>query len=356
MESLALFVIGHSPAIVTETLAALSSRGKVIDGVRIITTQTGAELLSRRLFEDGAWKDFCHAWPGMAETCLTEESILFPDGLEDIRSEADNRFMAELILEETRRAIEDSDVLFASLAGGRKTMGYYLGFAMSLFAREADSMSHVLVPPEWERDAGFRFPTKEQAVQVELVDVPFIRLRHHLRPSLANADVGALADSAQTAIDMAALQPISLHIRRRMVRYMGKEIVFSEREFSIYQFFTQQKLRHCREADRMLCGECRACFLSVDDMDAKKEELFAVRVQFGGVDNGNYARFVNAWSVRRAASDNLPEPLRRISSEVEKTFGADPRSAALLICNIGKRNQTAYGLMADKTQVRIERE
>jgi len=356
LKSLALFVIGHSPAIVTETLAALSVRGEPMDGVRIVTTETGANLLIRRLFEEGAWQAFCKAWPVMAQVHLDETSILVADGLDDIRCESDNRRMAEMILAETQRAIKDSEVLFASIAGGRKTMGYYLGFAMSLFAREADSMSHVLVPAEWERDAAFHFPSRAQAEQVELVDVPFIRLRKHLSTALANAEIGTLVDSAQTAIDMAALQPVSLHIRRRLVRYMGKEMSFSEREFSIFQFFAQQKLKHCREPARKLCSECRACFLSVDDMDAKKEELFAVRVQFGGVDNGNYARFVDAWSARRAASDNLPEPLRRIASVVEKTFGVDPRAGALLIRNVGRRNDAAYGLMADKTQIRIERE
>jgi CRISPR-associated protein (TIGR02584 family) len=32
-----------------------------------------------------------------------------------------------------------------SIAGGRKTMGFYAGYALSLYGRAQDRMSHVLV-------------------------------------------------------------------------------------------------------------------------------------------------------------------------------------------------------------------
>ncbi len=111
MKSLALFVIGHSPAIVTETLAALSMRDESVNGVRIVATQIGAKLLVRRLFEKGAWQAFCCAWFGMAQVHLDEASILFSNGLDDIRCETDNRRMAEMILAETQRAVDDSGAM-----------------------------------------------------------------------------------------------------------------------------------------------------------------------------------------------------------------------------------------------------
>jgi len=105
-----------------------------VDAVRIITTQTGAALLSRRLFDEKAWGRFCQVWPAMRAVHFDQEAIYFSEGLDDIRYEADNRCMAEKILMETQRAIEASDVLFASIAGGRKTMGYYLGLKFHHFS------------------------------------------------------------------------------------------------------------------------------------------------------------------------------------------------------------------------------
>lgn len=67
--------------------------------------------------------------------------------------------------------------LHASLAGGRKTMTFYLGYAMSLFGRKTDVLSHVLVTPEFENQRDFFFPDEAHANAVTLADIPFIRHR-----------------------------------------------------------------------------------------------------------------------------------------------------------------------------------
>jgi hypothetical protein len=169
-------------------------------------------------------------------------------------------------------------------------------------------------------------------------------------------DLDTLVASAQTSVDMSALEPIFIHVKRRLIRYLGKEIVLAEREFSIYLFFAQQKLKACKHPNQSLCDACTDCFLSVDGMDEKKDELMLIRASFGGRESGHYERFEEAWKGQRAAYDCLPEPLRRIEQAVEKVFAIDPRAERLLIKNIGKRNAAAYGLLADKTQIRIERE
>ena len=48
--------------------------------------------------------------------------------------------------------------LHVSIAGGRKTMGFYVGYALSLFARDQDRLSHVLVPPSLESRQDFFYP------------------------------------------------------------------------------------------------------------------------------------------------------------------------------------------------------
>ncbi|RMD65941.1 hypothetical protein D6833_02175, partial [Candidatus Parcubacteria bacterium] len=100
---------------------------------------------------------------------------------------------------------------------------------------------------------------------------------------------------------------------------------------------------------------CRACFLGYDDIEERKEELLAVRQQFGGIYSAGYEAFDNAWKHARSAVVNVPEPVRRINEAVERVFGADPRAEQIKVRNVGPRGKAAYGVMADKTQLRIVR-
>ena len=356
---IALFVVGCSPAIITETLAAKAIQKKnVADQVRVVTSRAGYEGLTSTLFEGGGWERFCLEWPEYKQTQFNIHTIFYPDHLDDIRSESENRSMAEMILTTLQRSLDESSAVDASIAGGRKTMGYYLGFGMSLLARREDTMTHVLVPEAWERDRNFLIPPRDEADRIELVDIPFIRLRNHLKPSVAKADMDTLIESAQVSIDLAAMSPIVLKIRPRIVKMLGKEIQMPEREFAIFQFFAQQKTRSCVRPDRELCHECRDCFLSIDDIDDKKEELLAARMQFGGVNDYRYVEFERSWRGARAAADNLHEPLRRINALIEKHFATDAYAQLAMIRNINakQRGNARYGILADKKKIMIERE
>jgi CRISPR-associated protein (TIGR02584 family) len=79
-------------------------------------------------------------------------------------------------------------------------MGYYIGYALSLFGREQDRLSHVLVNQPFESLDDFFFPpvrarnvlsannitTSTTSAQISLAEIPFVR--HILRlliPALA---------------------------------------------------------------------------------------------------------------------------------------------------------------------------
>jgi CRISPR-associated protein (TIGR02584 family) len=80
--------------------------------------------------------------------------------LEDIRSPDDNRRAADGITELIREFTADPDcALHVSIAGGRKTMGFFLGYALSLYGRPQDKLSHVLVSEPFESSSGFYYPT-----------------------------------------------------------------------------------------------------------------------------------------------------------------------------------------------------
>lgn len=87
-------------------------------------------------------------------------------------------------------------------------MGYYAGYALSLFARPQDRLSHVLVSPEYEGLEDFYYPTRKshlikgrdrQAVdakdaEVTLAKIPFVRLRDEVPEDL----LGGTASFSQT--------------------------------------------------------------------------------------------------------------------------------------------------------------
>ena len=202
-----LAVTGLSPQVVTETLYALTQRQQppfVPTEVRLITTATGArEARLNLLAEKTGWFHRLRAEYRLPAIRFDADCIhVLDDGqgraLDDIRTPEQNERAADFITDIVRSLTEDdSAALHVSLAGGRKTMGYYLGYALSLYGRAQDALSHVLVSEPFENNREFFYPTrnehpirvrrgdKEQTfdcreAQVDLAPIPFVRLRDGL--------------------------------------------------------------------------------------------------------------------------------------------------------------------------------
>lgn len=203
-----LAVTGLTPQVLTETLCALACVPNdpwIPDEIHVITTATGAENVRLNLLVGQAWfyrllQDY--ALPNIA---FPAENIhVLKDDLgqkmDDIRTPAQNTQAANFITEAVRRLTQDpQSELHISIAGGRKTMGYYLGYALSLFGRPQDRLSHVLVNDPFESNREFYYPTpydhpvhnerskttvNARDAVVELADIPFVRLRDGLPAEL----------------------------------------------------------------------------------------------------------------------------------------------------------------------------
>ena len=198
-----LCVCGLSPQIVTETVYALAISQKkpwFPNEVRLITTSRGAEnaielLLSERL---GWFHRLSTDWhlPKIRFDPSCVEVLKDRNGksLHDIRDDADNTAAADYIAHAVRLLTLDANTeIHASIAGGRKTMGFFLGNAMSLWARPQDRLSHVLVSAPYEGRPEFFYPSPKKRLlpipsngevqldaakaQVWLGNIPFVRLR-----------------------------------------------------------------------------------------------------------------------------------------------------------------------------------
>ncbi|GIX21705.1 MAG: hypothetical protein KatS3mg121_0488 [Gammaproteobacteria bacterium] len=201
-----LAVSGMSPQVITETLYALVlEKNWVPDEIRLITTTQGRDNAVGWLLEGPAHlRRFLEDYRIDHPIRFDERSIILIEDaqgrpLDDLRTPEDNEAAADVICRVIREFTQDPDTeLHVSLAGGRKTMGFYAGYALSLFGRPQDCLSHVLVSAEHESLPDFFYPTptsriiRNQAGQeidthratVWLAEIPFVRLRSHLPPPL----------------------------------------------------------------------------------------------------------------------------------------------------------------------------
>ena len=153
-----LAVTGLTPQIITETLYALCVNrvpAFVPTRVMLITTAEGAERARLTLLHPSQnhFDRFCQDYGLSGQIQFTAEDIhIIRDHtglpLSDIRTPADNAATANTIVSLMRQLTQQHDTaLHVSIAGGRKTMGFYVGYALSLYGRSQDRLSHVLVTP-----------------------------------------------------------------------------------------------------------------------------------------------------------------------------------------------------------------
>ncbi|QSR34187.1 CRISPR-associated protein [Marinobacterium iners] len=197
MKTMLLAVSGMSPAIITETLYGINKRGDAWPkSIKIITTSIGAEKIWQGLVEHQQLEHLCVELDKPLIQITREDILVVPNAagepVVDARSEEDHEALANFIMSTVRDLTQDDHTsIHASLAGGRKTMTFYLGYAMTLFGRHFDRLSHVLVSEGFEGHPDFYFPTRSSReitnrdgekldtknAVVTLADIPFIRQR-----------------------------------------------------------------------------------------------------------------------------------------------------------------------------------
>ena len=270
---LLLAVTGLSPQIVTETLYALAVEQKppfVPTEVRLITTEEGAERAKLSLLHpESGWFHRLRADYDLPPVAFGPEHIhVLKDAggrpLGDIRSPEDNERAADTITDVVRDLTRDDDcALHVSIAGGRKTMGFYLGYALSLYGREQDRLSHVLVNAPYESHRDFFYPTPRSELihtpgpksrpydardaKVTLAEIPFVRLREELPEDLKDLREGKVRFSEAVTAAQRAIGPADLVIDlpARRLRAGGKDLALSPLHLAFLAW-----LARCRKEGR----------------------------------------------------------------------------------------------------------
>lgn len=227
-----LAVSGMSPAIITETLYSIACVGEpsfIPTEIHIISTTIGADFAQQTLLDKtrGEFHALCKAYglPAIKFDRDTFHVLTDAKGREmgDVLTPGDNERCADFIMDVVRELTADADsALHVSIAGGRKSMGYYVGYMMSLFGREQDRMSHVIVDEAYEKCPEFFFPTKRSKkmmttdgrevdardCEITMANIPFLRMRDRIHAAgydFASRSFTDVIDFAQLASEATEL-------------------------------------------------------------------------------------------------------------------------------------------------------
>lgn len=359
-----LAVSGLSPQIVTETiyaLAAQSPKAFIPTEAHLITTREGAQRAQLSLLSDdlGWFHRLCADYRLPPITFTRQHIHIVRDaqerGLDDIRSVADNQAAADFITSQVREFTADPHcALHVSIAGGRKTMGFYLGYALSLYGRPQDRLSHVLVSEPFENSLEFFYPTPYSRTlqtregkladtamaEVTLAEIPFVSLRHGLPQALLS---GHASFSDTVAAAQAALAPPSMvvDLAQRHVIAAGKTIALPPAELALLAVFARNALESQAalaappkgvadpEWGRRYLREYRAIVGTLADTDTTERALKS------GMD-GEY------FSARKS----------KLHRRLGEALG--PAAAAYLIHNVGTKNAGKYRIGLPQQAIRFE--
>jgi CRISPR-associated protein (TIGR02584 family) len=293
-----LCVAGATPQIITETLYDLTiQQGKRIDEIRVITTLDGRDKIMTGIIkgrgsaeeslldsEQGKFFEFLRHYPQVGEIEFNETKILLlrrRDGqtLEDIRTPEENELAGDQICEFVRELCKDENTqIFASAAGGRKTMSIYLTLAMLLFGRAEDELSHVLVNSDFETHPQFFYPTptpkiiklrdgrevSTETAEIYLAPIPFIRLQG-TQTSLKLPEgkkYGELVKEAQSYLDKDERKlPININLKTKEISVDNVIVKVTDYHLLLYVLFEDKKVANEDETGFVqLNSLCRADF------------------------------------------------------------------------------------------------
>lgn len=258
-------VTGMTPQIITETVWALACDPNnhhrwLPNEIHVLSTDDGLNQIRATLFDEGIFAKFQQDYPVLADITFNKDClhVIEKNGqpLKDLKTPADNELAANMICQKVRDFTQDDNItLHVSIAGGRKTMGFYAGYALSLYGRSQDSMSHVLVDSDYESAMGFYYPTlgdyfveqrftgkrlNAKDAKIWLANIPFVRMRSSLNPEdmIANKDFSTVIEMINVS-----LQPIQLVLdnNNRTVSIEGKACKLTPKEFSLYRLAASLK-------------------------------------------------------------------------------------------------------------------
>jgi len=356
-----LAVAAQSPQIVTETIYALTQQTDAVcmpTEIHVITTQLGEPYVRDLLDEPGkgGWlnklcDDYQLALP--QSDLIKVHCISDADGqlLDDIRSRDDNNHAADFITRIVQELTADPESsLVVSLSGGRRTMTFYVGYALSLFGRAQDRLTHVLVEDEYFFNTEFYYPppqslwvTREDntgfdasKVEVTLADIPFVRLREGLPSRLLKGQTSFsdTVDAAQAEFSPPAVQ---FDWQTQELRCGQKVVAMNTVELSFYLLMLQ---RSCNGEEPL-----RWTDTAIDQM------FLAIYSRLIGSSKGGLERAKTAL-VKGMTKEYFEQRKSRVNSTLRLALGKRGAQAYTIEAH-GKRPNTRFGVTLPASAIQL---
>lgn len=289
-QKILVVVSGMTPQIITETVFALAQNTKWIpEKILVLTTHEGRKkIIGQLLGENGYFQRLCKEY-ALPEIEFDEHSIqvISEHGqeLDDIRTPQQNSAAADMIVRTIYDLCADKQTeLHVSIAGGRKSMGFYIGYALSLFGRKQDKMSHVLVEEAFEMHPEFFYPPKESQIlntrdfgmqdaakaQVMLAEIPFVRMGEG-KPDLALHENWTFSQAVERTQELLDDITIKIDVKNLRIHFGSVSIdSLTPREFAVYMTLAELRANHHQ-------GESNADSIS-PEVSLIDEEAFTERV------------------------------------------------------------------------------
>jgi CRISPR-associated protein (TIGR02584 family) len=356
-------VTGLAPQVVTETVYALALQRQpafVPTEIHIVTSELGAKAASQSLLDggDGQLGRLCNEY-GLSPIRFDTDCIhVLTDGegrpIGDLKTPEPQTMAADaitgLIQELTR---DDSAALHVSLAGGRKSMSFYMGYAVSLFGRAQDRLSHVLVSEPFEEVKDFFYPPRiprnmmtrngnmvsTSEAHIVLAEIPFVQLRHYLPRELLLG--GARFSDVVDAVGETVGPPtLVFDEATKRLQCSGVEVEMQHYPLALYLWLARRAAR----------GETQNGAISLRNTDAAG--FLSEYAQLVGLHSGDFA---NAEKLLESGFDE--NDFRSKVSLVKKAliralgqYGAEP----YLIARFGSRGRSSYGLTLSAADIRFK--
>lgn len=328
-----LAVSGMSPQIITETLYALVVEKQwVPNEIQLITTIQGKRNAVLQLLEGKRhFMRFLRDYDVKEPIRFDAQRIVLiqdaaGEALADLRTPDDNEAAANTICTTIRELTQDDNTeLHVSLAGGRKTMGFYAGYALSLFGRAQDRLSHVLVSEHYESNANFFYPTPTTRViedhsgrsmdaseaKVWLAEIPFVRLRARLPQTLLSG-VHSFGETVELARRATEETPcLKLYPEKRHYEVNGVIGKLGPVLMAILLWSAIRKLQHQGPIEPVI---------ETEDRSADLRELRHIAAEY----NLDFSQKTEVALDKEGLTQQwLEQNISRINSEMKKVLGLD---------------------------------
>lgn len=364
-------VTGMSPQIITETVYALhKNHAWLPEKILVLTTLAGRQQIVQQLLGEQGYFQRLRDDYALPEIEFGEHtvSVISENGvdLDDIRTPQQNHAAADLIVRTIYDLCSDDDTeLHVSIAGGRKSMGFYIGYALSLFGRVQDKMSHVLVEEDFEQNREFFYPPSKpqflnvkngmkdaSQAQVMLAEIPFVRMADG-KPPFPFDRHSTFSQAVRQTQAMLADVKMTLNPHTRMLS-LGDiaDIELPAAEFCIYQVMAEWKQQ----------GK-ELCFFDSEIQTAFTDDYFRHYCRYGKGLQGDstdaqaqraakYAELLKDDGIRSEMQRIFSEANSKIKRQLQERLG--DYGSRFTITAYGPNGQKCYALQTDKVRVADE--